>query len=115
MGASGIMMESSGANAQDTGIPAEPRMPDSHPVALITGAARRVGARIARRLHAAGYDLALHHRASQSPVETLVRGLEARRPGRVLVLQQRWAFPRAERLARVRQQPVHQDLRRVRA
>ncbi|MGH8173238.1 MAG: pteridine reductase, partial [Rhodanobacteraceae bacterium] len=30
------------------------------PVALITGAARRVGATIARSLHAAGYDLALH-------------------------------------------------------
>ncbi len=62
-------------------------MTDSHPVALITGAAKRVGARIARRLHAAGYDLALHHRASQSPMEALVRELEERRPGSVLVLQ----------------------------
>ena len=34
-------------------------MPDSKPVALITGSARRVGAVIARSLHAAGYDLAL--------------------------------------------------------
>lgn len=36
----------------------------SHPRALITGAARRIGAQIARQLHTAGYDLILHYRQS---------------------------------------------------
>lgn len=57
------------------------------PVALITGAAKRVGASIARRLHAAGYDLALHHRDSAAPMATLVAELETVRPRSTLVLQ----------------------------
>ena len=57
------------------------------PVALITGAAKRVGARIARRLHHAGYDLALHHRGSPAEMSALVAELEAARPGSTLVLQ----------------------------
>lgn len=57
------------------------------PVALITGAAKRVGARIARRLHAAGFDLALHHRHSGDEMAALVAGLEAQRPRSTLVLQ----------------------------
>lgn len=62
-------------------------MPDARPVALVTGAAKRIGACIARRLHAAGYDLALHHRDSQLPMQALVIELEARRPGSTLVLR----------------------------
>lgn len=56
------------------------------PVALITGAAKRVGACIARRLHAAGYDLALHNRASAEAMQALVAELEAIRAGSTLVL-----------------------------
>lgn len=41
-------------------------MPSARPVVLITGAARRIGAGIARSLHAAGYDLALHYRDSSA-------------------------------------------------
>ncbi|HEY9541766.1 MAG TPA: pteridine reductase [Luteimonas sp.] len=57
------------------------------PVALVTGAARRLGAAIARGLHAAGYDLALHYRTSAAPMQALAGELEAARGGSVLVLQ----------------------------
>src|SRR5690606_5330391 len=57
------------------------------PVALVTGAARRLGAAIARGLHAAGYDLALHYRTSAAPMQALARELEAARGGSVLALQ----------------------------
>ena len=64
-------------------------MTPSHdrPVALITGAGRRVGAVIARTLHAAGYDLALHHRHSAEAARALVDELEAQRRGSTLLLQ----------------------------
>lgn len=62
-------------------------MSTDRPVALITGAAKRVGAVIARRLHAAGFDLALHHRSSGAEMAALVAELEAARPGSTLVLQ----------------------------
>src|SRR5258708_27643608 len=52
---------------------------NSRPVALITGAAKRIGAAIARALHAAGYDLALHYRHSRAEMETLCAELEAAR------------------------------------
>ncbi len=57
------------------------------PVVLITGAARRVGATIARVLHAAGYDLALHCRASRAELDALIAELEHERPRSTLALQ----------------------------
>ena len=57
------------------------------PVALITGGAKRVGAQIARTLHAAGYDLALHCRHAVAEAGALTAELEAIRPGSTLVLQ----------------------------
>jgi pteridine reductase len=56
-------------------------------VALITGAAHRIGAQIARTLHGLGMDLALHHRHSRDAALALKRELEARRGDSVLLLQ----------------------------
>lgn len=62
-------------------------MSDARPVALITGAAKRVGAAIARQLHADGYDVALHYRRSAPDMQALVDALEARRPASTLALR----------------------------
>ena len=62
-------------------------MPDPRPVALVTGAAKRIGACIARTLHAAGHDLALHYRGSQAEMDALVAELESARAGSVIALQ----------------------------
>ena len=72
-------------------------MPPRHerPVALITGAGKRVGAVIARRLHAAGYDLALHCRRSLAETETLAATLERERADSTLVLQAELIDPHA--------------------
>jgi pteridine reductase len=61
-------------------------MSQTRPVALVTGAARRVGAVIARTLHAAGYDLALHYRNSRAELEALGDELETRRAHSTLAL-----------------------------
>src|ERR1700731_2304488 len=49
--------------------------------ALITGAARRVGASIARTLHAAGADVVLHYRSSADDAAALMSELNDSRPG----------------------------------
>lgn len=60
---------------------------NERPVVLVTGAARRIGATIARTLHAAGYDLALHCRRSRAELDALSAELERARPGSTLALQ----------------------------
>jgi pteridine reductase len=62
-------------------------MSTAAPVALITGSARRNGEALARRLHAEGYDLALHYRGSAEEMRALAAELEAVRAGSVLTLQ----------------------------
>lgn len=57
---------------------------EQRPVALITGAAKRVGAHIARTLHAAGYNVALHYRRSRSEMDALCADLETARAGSTL-------------------------------
>lgn len=56
-------------------------------VVLVTGAARRIGAAIARTLHAAGHDLALHCGRSRAELDALVAELERARPRSTLALQ----------------------------
>lgn len=62
-------------------------MATERPAALVTGASRRIGAAIARALHRAGYDLALHHRRDDARMDALVAELEAARPGSTLELR----------------------------
>jgi len=57
------------------------------PVALITGAGKRVGAVIARTLHAGGYDLALHYRHSAAETELLATSLERQRSDSTFTVQ----------------------------
>jgi pteridine reductase len=60
---------------------------NERPVVLITGAARRVGRVIARTLHDAGYDIALHFRASRGEAEQLAAELENRRAQSTFLLE----------------------------
>lgn len=53
---------------------------------MITGAARRIGAEIARTLHAAGCDLLLHYRHSAAEAQALKNELERQRPGSVALV-----------------------------
>jgi pteridine reductase len=57
------------------------------PVILITGAAKRIGAQIARTLHQAGYDLALHYRHSRNEMDALRSELEPLRPDSTIAIQ----------------------------
>lgn len=55
------------------------------PVALITGAARRIGAGIARHLHAAGFRVAIHCHHSKEEAGTLAGQLNEARAGSAIV------------------------------
>ncbi|MES9993545.1 MAG: pteridine reductase [Candidatus Thiodiazotropha sp.] len=55
--------------------------------ALITGAAHRIGAAIARQLHREGMNILLHYRHSKTAAEQLQRELETERPHSVWLLQ----------------------------
>ena len=56
-------------------------------VVLVTGGAKRVGAAISRRLHAAGAGIALHYRYSAAEAEALAAELNALRPGSAELVQ----------------------------
>ena len=56
-------------------------------VVLVTGGAKRVGAAICRRLHAAGASVVLHYRSSAQEALAVQAGLQAVRPGSVLGVQ----------------------------
>lgn len=61
--------------------------PLSGEVAMVTGGARRIGAEIARTLHAAGMHLIVHYRHSQQAAESLKAELHHRRPDSVTLVQ----------------------------
>src|SRR4051812_14291327 len=56
-------------------------------VAFITGAAKRVGAVIARTLHQQGMRVVIHYSSSAAEAEKLSRELNAIRPNSVKLLQ----------------------------
>jgi len=56
-------------------------------VVLITGAAHRIGATIAKTLHAVGYHIVLHYRSSSSGAEALADELNTLRENSVALVQ----------------------------
>jgi len=54
---------------------------------LITGSARRLGAAMARRLHGAGGDIAIHFRSSSSDADALAAEFNTLRPGSAVALK----------------------------
>jgi len=56
-------------------------------VVLITGAAHRIGATIARLLHAEGMRVVLHYRSSRAAAQALQQELTAQRPDSVMLVQ----------------------------
>lgn len=64
-------------------------------VALITGAAHRIGAAIARELHRSGMRLVLHYRQSHQAASALQTELEAERPDSVHLVQAELTDPAA--------------------
>ncbi len=70
-------------------------MPETAPVALVTGAARRIGASIAHELHAAGCRVVLHYRGSRGDALALAAKLEANRRDSAVALSADLADPAA--------------------
>ncbi len=56
-------------------------------VALVTGGARRIGAAIVKKLHGAGYNVAIHCRFALAEAQQLADQLNEQRPDSALVLQ----------------------------
>lgn len=65
------------------------------PVALVTGAARRIGAALARALHADGMRVLVHHRDSEADASALVAELTSLRADSADLLQADLAAPGA--------------------
>ncbi len=68
---------------------------DNTPVALITGAAKRLGASTARALHDLGYDIVIHHHTSADEAQALAAELNAIRVASAITLCQDLMHPQA--------------------
>jgi pteridine reductase len=68
-------------------MPESQARPLAGKAALITGAARRIGAELARTLHAAGADLVLHYRRSAAEAAALAGSLNTLRPRSAVTAQ----------------------------
>lgn len=64
-------------------------------VALVTGAARRIGAEIASQLHLAGFNVLIHCHNSLPEAQKLVEALNSQRPKSAQVIQQDLCAPDA--------------------
>jgi pteridine reductase len=62
--------------------------PSKQPVVLITGAAKRVGARMVRVFHGAGYNVVLHYHSSVNDAASIRDELNRQRNDSVVLLQQ---------------------------
>jgi pteridine reductase len=56
-------------------------------VAVVTGAAKRIGATIATTLHAAGFDLILHYRSASDEAKALLQQLNSQRSNSAIAVQ----------------------------
>lgn len=74
-------------------------------VVLVTGGAKRVGAAISRRLHAAGASIAVHYRASRDEAQALTSELKAIRHGSAEAVQAN--LLQAQDLPKLVQQTIH--------
>ena len=69
--------------------------PSPAPVALITGAAKRLGATTARALHRLGYDIVIHHHTSGRDAAQLAEALNKIRNGSAVTLCHDLADPQS--------------------
>ncbi len=74
-------------------------------VVLVTGGAKRVGAAISRRLHAAGASIAVHYRASRDEAQALTSELKAIRHGSAEAVQAN--LLQAQDLPKLVQKTIH--------
>ena len=80
------MANDESARGDDNSAPAPPDTRLSGKNAFITGAARRVGAAMARALHGAGANVVLHYRSSADDAADLARELNSAREGSAAVV-----------------------------
>lgn len=62
-------------------------MPSTTPVALITGAAHRLGAQTARTLHERGWNLVIHYRSREEQANSLIAQMNRQWPDSACALQ----------------------------